>query len=228
MILAIDGPAGSGKSSTAREVARRLGWLHVDSGALYRAFASVACREGWADRGGDVPEERIEEVAGVEIEAAADEGAVTLRLEGRALGDEELRGPRVTACASKISASEPVREAVNHRLRKLATEYGGGIVCEGRDMGTVVFPDADLKVFLTASPEIRAERRLRQRGEEVDPARIRAESARLVARDVADSERQIAPLRPAADAEVIDTSYLDFDAQVERIVDLARRRLDIG
>ena len=228
MIIAIDGPAGSGKSSTARELARRLGFLHLDSGALYRAFAFAACRAGWAGPSGEVAQERIDELAALEVEARADGAEVVTYLGDEALEDSDLRSQEVTDCASKISATQPVREAVNDRLRKLAAGYDGGIVCEGRDMGTVVFPDADLKIFLTASPQVRAERRLRQRGESVEPDSVRAESARLVARDIADTERMISPLRPAPDAEVVDTTYQEFEDQVEKIVSLARKRLDIG
>ena len=233
MIIAIDGPAGSGKSSTAREVARRLGFLHLDSGALYRAFAYVACRHGWDEMTGPAAESRMQELADAAITASSAGGRLTIELDDEPIGDDELRTPRVTACASKVSAFPPIRDRVNELLRGLAAGFAGGTVTEGRDMGTVVFPGAELKVYMTAAPEVRAARRLAERGEgggggEVSEASIRAESARLVARDLADSERAVAPLRPASDAKLIDTSYLGFEEQVERVVVLARAHLDMG
>ncbi len=233
MIIAIDGPAGSGKSSTAREVARRLGFLHLDSGALYRAFAYVACRHGWDEMTGPAAESRVQEVADAAITASSAGGRLTVELDDQPIGDEELRTPRVTACASKVSAFPPIRDRVNELLRGLAAGFAGGTVTEGRDMGTVVFPGAELKVYMMAAPEVRAARRLAERAGgggagEVSEASIRAESARLVARDLADSERAVAPLRPASDAKLIDTSYLGFEEQVERVVVLARAHLDTG
>jgi cytidylate kinase len=225
MIIAIDGTAGSGKSTTAEEVARRLGFLHLDSGAFYRAFAVAACRHGWDGPAGVVPAERIPELSAADVTAEVRGGLVTVRLDGRPL-DEELRTPEVSACASKVSAFREIRERVDALLQRLAAEYDGGIVCEGRDMGTVVFPQADLKIFMQAAPEERARRRLLQRGEQVTREALRAESRRLQGRDKADSEREVSPLRKTEDAVVIDTTRLTFEQQVERIVEEARRRLD--
>lgn len=217
MIIAIDGPAGAGKSTTALEVARRLGYLHVDSGALYRAYAVAACRRGWASPAGVVPAERVSELAAQEVAASVEDGTLTAYLDGRRLGDD-LRSPSVTACSSKISAFPAIRQRVNDLLRHLVAEHGGGVVCEGRDMGTVVFPDAELKVFMVASAEERAKRRLQQRGESVTSSRIKEEARRLEARDRADSERAVSPLRRADGAIEIDTTHLSFDEQVERIL----------
>ncbi len=217
MVIAIDGPAGAGKSTTAREVARRLGYLHVDSGALYRAYAVAACRRGWASPAGVVPAERVPELAAQKVAAAVEDGTLTAYLNGRRL-DDDLRTPSVTACASKISAFPAIRRRVNELLRHLVAEHGGGAVCEGRDMGTVVFPQAELKVYMVATPEERAKRRLQQRGESATPSRIREEARRLVARDSADSERAVSPLRRADDAIQIDTTELSFDEQVKRIL----------
>lgn len=226
MIVAIDGTAGSGKTTTAQEVARRLGFLHLDSGALYRAFAVAACRLGWAGPVGEVEAERIAELAAQDVTAEVRGGAVVVRLDGRPLGEEELRRPAVSACASRVSAFPEIRERVDELLRRLAAEYEGGIVCEGRDMGTVVFPQAELKVFMQAGAEERARRRLLQRGESVTPEAQTAEARRLEGRDRADSEREVSPLRKAEDAIVLDTTDLTFEEQVERIVAAARRRLD--
>lgn len=226
MIIAIDGTAGSGKTTTARAVAKRLGFLHLDSGALYRAFALAGCRRGWANASGRFDEERIADLARQEVTAEVQAGRVLVRLDGEAL-DEELRTPQVSACASQVSAFAEIRQRVDALLRRLASEQEGGVVCEGRDMGTVVFPEADLKVFMAADPEERARRRVLQRGEAVTREGVESEKLRLVARDTADSEREVAPLKAAADALFIDTTHLTFDEQVERIVETARR-LDTG
>ncbi|MGD2154255.1 MAG: (d)CMP kinase [Gemmatimonadales bacterium] len=224
MIIAIDGPAGSGKTTTAQEVARRLGFLHLDSGALYRAFALAACERGWVGPEGDVSRARIPELAAVNVDGEVVRGTILPLLDGRRL-DQEIRTPEVTASASKVSAHPEVREEVNAVLRRLAAQHPTGVVCEGRDMGTVVFPDAELKVYMEARPEERARRRLLQRGEDVSPEKVSAEAARLVARDTYDSQRRAAPLRKAADAVVLDTTELGFEEQVAEIVGAARRFL---
>lgn len=226
MIVTIDGPAGSGKSSTARAVARELGFLHLDSGALYRAFACVAVRQSASGPSSDALDAKlVRAAAGAAVEAEATPEGMIIRLEGRRL-DHELRTPEVTACASRISTVREIRERVNDLLRELAARWSGGVVCEGRDMGTVVFPEAELKIYMTASLEERARRRLEQQGESVTPDRVSEEATRLDARDRADSDRDLSPLRPADDALVIDTTRLAFEEQVAQIVELARDRLD--
>ncbi len=222
MIVAIDGPAGSGKTTTAQEVARRLGFLHLDSGALYRAFALAACERGWVGPAGDVPRERIAQLAALDVGGEAVRGAIVAVLAGRQLGDE-IRTPEVTACASKVSAHPEIREQVNAVLRRLAAQHPTGIVCEGRDMGTAVFPEAELKVYMDAQPEERARRRLLQRGKEASRENVSRESARLVARDKQDSQRAASPLKKAEGAIVVDTTSLSFEEQVTRIVEAARR-----
>lgn len=215
-VVAIDGPAASGKSSTAAAVARRLGFLHVDSGALYRGVTRVAL-----DLGRPLDAGRI--LASAERRALAyrvAEGAVTAWLDDRP-AEPWIRAEEVTAAVSEVSAIPAVRDWVNQHLRALATP-DRVLVLDGRDIGTAVFPDAALKVFLVAAPEVRAERRLRQRGDGVEPDRLRAEADRIAARDAADSTRAVAPLIAAPDAVRIDTSDLDFAAQVDRIVALAR------
>ncbi len=225
MIIAIDGTAGSGKTTTAMEVAKRLGFLHLDSGGLYRAFAVAARRSGWASPAGVVPAEKIPQLAVQNVSAEVHAGGVAITLDGRRLG-EELRSPAVSACASKVSAFPEIRARVDEILRRVAAEFEGGIVCEGRDMGTVVFPEAELKIFMQAGSTVRAARRLLQRGEAVSPKSVQAEVQRLVARDSADSGREVAPLRQAEDAIVIDTTELSFEEQVERILEAAAQRLD--
>ncbi len=215
-VVAIDGPAASGKSSTAAEVARRLKFLHVDSGALYRAMALVALDLGL-------------DASAAEIIRAAERRDLRLRVEGERVwvllegGDAEprIRSPQVTERVSPVSAMPEVRGWVNRRLRAL-TDCGRPLVLDGRDIGTAVFPDALVKVYLDAVPEVRAGRRLRQQGGEPEPSAVQAETVRIGARDLADSSREVAPLRAADDAVRIDTSHLGFEEQVDRIVSLVQ------
>ncbi len=226
-VIAIDGPSASGKSSTARAVAEALGFAHLDSGSLYRGVTLVGLREAVRKRTSlnDLDPETI-------LRAAEDRGLMlqpdgagfAAYLEGEPV-DEALRGAEVTARVSAISAIPVVREWINSRLRALV-RAGQDVVVDGRDIGTVVFPDADLKIFLTASPEERAGRRISQRGVAVEPDHLDAETAALAARDHADSTRAVAPLRPAADAVHLDSTGLDFGEQVRFIVDRARPIFD--
>jgi cytidylate kinase len=200
MVIAIDGPAGAGKSSVARAVARRLGFRYLDTGAMYRAVALAALRRG--------------------IEAGEIVGELAIELGERVLVDgedvsEAIRSPEVSQAASRAAADPRVRAALVARQRRLLA--CGDWVAEGRDIGTVVAPDAQLKVFLTASAAERARRRAAQLG--ADAARVAAEQA---ARDRRDFERAHAPLRPAPDAVQIDTTAMAPAEVVARIVALAR------
>jgi cytidylate kinase len=226
-VVAIDGPAGAGKTTAARGVARALGYVLVDTGALYRAVAYAAKQAGL----------RLDDAAGVgalahalvhsgrlALEAAAGEVPRVL-LEGHPLGDE-IRTAELSMGASAVSVHPEVRTA----LLELQRQFGarGGVVLEGRDIGTVVFPDAEVKVFLTATDEERASRRhaeLQARGETVEYERILAD---VQARDQQDSLRALAPLRPAADAVTIECSLLSADEVVARIVALARAQERAG
>jgi cytidylate kinase len=226
-VIAIDGPSASGKSSTARAVAEALGFAHLDSGALYRGVTLVALRE--AARRGSPDEDPLAVLDAEAILRAAEDRGLMLQPDGAGFAaylegepvDGELRGSRVTACVSAVSAVPVVREWINTRLRAMV-RAGRDVVVDGRDIGTVVFPDADLKIFLTASPEARAGRRISQRGMGLEPSGLAAEAAALAARDQADSSRVVAPLRAAEDAVVVDTTTMSFADQVSRIVDLAR------
>jgi cytidylate kinase len=223
-IIAIDGPSASGKSSTGAAVARALGFAHLDSGALYRGMALVALRDCGAQPGTPLDPAAI--IAAAERRGLTlhfDGADYTVYLQGEPV-NEAIRSAEVTALVSAVAALPEVRDWVNRRLRTLA-RAGHSLVVDGRDIGTVVFPDAELKIFLTASPETRAERRLRQRGEPVDPAVLRREAARLAERDRLDAARAVAPLRMAPDAIPVDGTALSFEQQVERIVALARERL---
>lgn len=219
-IVTLDGPAGSGKSTTAREVARRLGFRHLDSGALYRAL-TVALLES------AIPRDRWESLTvadlqalGVRVDAAGEE--LEVRLGQRTLG-RELRTPEVTELVSPLAKLASVRGA----LLGLQREAGrrGRLVADGRDMGTVVFPDAEVKVFLVAELRERARRRLLERGEGApSAAEVDGEAARIAERDERDSRREISPLRRPHDAVDLDTTHLSFEEQVERIVALVRQR----
>ncbi len=224
-VIAIDGPAASGKSSTAGLVAQRLGWAHLDSGALYRALTLAALDnlgEPGAGSGEPWPTQRLV--------GLAESLPVRLVLVGRVYRpevagvdvEEEIRTERVTRHVSVIAAIPEVRTWVNTRQRRAVEDAAGGVVVDGRDIGTVVFPEAPLKIFLTATPDERARRRLSQRGEVVDVELVRRESQALAARDAADSNRRIAPLKPAPDAVLLDTTTLTLEQQVTRVVELAR------
>jgi cytidylate kinase len=220
-VIAIDGPAASGKSSTAALVAERLGWAHLDSGALYRAVTLAALDHLPAT-----------ERAGQRIVALAEALPVRLVLVGRQFRPEvagvdveaAIRSQRVTAQVSSVAAVPDVRVWVNARQRAAVAAHPAGVVVDGRDIGTVVFPDAPLKVFLTASAEERARRRLVQRGEAPEGARLEDESRALEARDTADAGRAVAPLRPARDAVILDSTRLSLEEQVAEVVALARER----
>ena len=211
ILVTIDGPAGSGKSSVARHVAGRLGLVNLNTGAAYRAAALIALREG-ADFA-DGPK-----IAGLARRIGLDpEGA---SIDGRRVPDPDLRTPEVAAAASKVSASPELREVllpVQRAAANGARERGGAVV-EGRDIGTVVLPDAELKVFLSADPEERARRRALQTGREGEIDRIKEAISR---RDRQDSEREVSPLKPAPDAVVLDTTALDLEEVVSRVLDLA-------
>jgi cytidylate kinase len=223
-IVAIDGPAASGKSTTARAVAEALGFAHVDSGALYRAVTLLALElpeppERWR------PEDLVARARtrGLSLASAGAGGggtaAVTLR--GTVVADA-LRGDAVTREVSRVAAMAPVREFVNRLLRDAVPD--GGVVLDGRDIGTAVFPDAEVKVFLVADPDERARRRLAERGSASDQRSVRAEAEALVRRDVRDSSRDVAPLARASDAVLLDTTALSFEQQVRAIVELVKRR----
>lgn len=226
-VIAIDGPAASGKSSTAALVAARLGWAHLDSGALYRALTLAALdrigegeaagREGW-------PVQRLLALAeALPVRLVLSRNSFRPEVAGVDVA-EAIRSGRVTAHVSAIAALPAVRAWVNERQREAVLGHAEGVVVDGRDIGTVVFPDAPLKVFLTASPDERARRRLTQRGQPLEEILVARESSELAARDHADASRPVAPLKPAADAVLLDSTRLSLDEQVEQVVALARQR----
>jgi cytidylate kinase len=211
--IAIDGPSASGKTTTARAVAERLGYRYIDSGALYRAIALKLVREA-VD-----PADRTTVEAVLRRTAAGYDADGGVCLDG-AREPEGLRSPEVAECASRVSVLKPVREWVNARLRAEAAP--GGVVMEGRDIGTVVLPDAEVKVFLDAHLAERVRRRredLRRSGRHESVEKVTLDLSR---RDDRDMRRSNAPLVAAADAVVIDGTDLGFDEQVEAVVRLAK------
>ena len=205
-VIAIDGPSASGKGTIASRVAKRLGFHYLESGALYRLIALMALREDTVD------ERRLAGLA-EEMDVLFEDGEVVL---GDETVTEKIRSEPVGVRASEVARVPALREALLKRQR--AFRRPPGLVADGRDMGTVVFPDAELKVFLTASPEIRAERRYKQLIEKGIDANLRALSRDLRDRDERDAKRAVAPLVPAPDSQVLDSSALSIDEVVERIV----------
>jgi cytidylate kinase len=213
-VVAIDGPAGAGKSSASRGLAARLGFAYVDTGSMYRAVGVLASERGIA-LDDDPALERL--IDGLRIESAGER----LVVDGRDLSDA-VRTAAAGELASRVSTRPVVREHLVALQRTLGRE--ADVVMEGRDIGTVVFPDAGLKIFLTASPEERARRRARElaaRGEVADERQLAADIAR---RDQRDSGRAHSPLKPAPDAVIVDTSGLDLPAVVARLTMLAEQR----
>lgn len=214
----MDGPAGSGKSTTAREVARRLGYRHLDSGALYRALTFALLDAGIAPESWPELSSGDFEGLGVRLEGGAD--GFEVHIGGRSV-DSELRGAEVTGTVSELASLPAARACLLGLQRSAGRE--GRLVADGRDMGTVVFPDADVKVFLVADLEERARRRLLERGEAAGPAALEREVAAISGRDRHDSQRRVSPLEPAPDAHLLDNTDLTVDEQVERVVGLIRR-----
>lgn len=212
-VIAIDGPSASGKGTIAKRVAESLGFHYLESGALYRLVALLGMRR--------------------DLEAEPALAAAAEKMDVLFVGDEilledqdvsqQIRHEQVGNRASEVARMPAVREALLKRQR--AFREPPGLVADGRDMGTVVFPDAALKIFLTASPEVRAERRYKQLIEKGINANLRALSRDLAERDARDANRAIAPLVPAPDSQVLDSSALSIEAVVERILALYRERI---
>jgi cytidylate kinase len=209
-VIAIDGPAGSGKSTVAKAVARRLGLGYLDTGAMYRSVAFSALRNG-------VDPDDVEVVANLarnmELSITAD-GTVTVDGVDATI---EIRGPEVTRAVSLVASNPEVRTEMRTRQREWVADHGGGVM-EGRDIGTVVFPEARLKVYLDANPEVRASRR----SKEVADLSYETVATDLARRDALDQNRTHDPLRTATDAFVIDTSYLSVDQIVDAIMERLR------
>jgi len=213
-IITLDGPAGSGKSTTAREVARRLGFRHLDSGALYRALTFALLSAGIREEEWPLlPQEAFDRFR-IWLRPSGPRFEVLL---GDRLLEEELRTPEVTARVSPLSALPAVRAWLLEAQRQAGRE--GALVADGRDMGTVVFPDAEVKIFLTADLKERAFRRfLERQGRRPSEEELEGEARNIRERDERDSSRAVAPLKRAEGAMVVDTSDLTFEAQVGVII----------
>ncbi len=216
IIIAIDGPTASGKSTTAREAAKRLSYIHINTGAMYRAFALYVTEWGVSL----IDDSRI---AGLSEKAYIDFNENgNILLEGRDV-TKEIQAPEIAQLASELATLPQVRQ----KMVAMQQEIGknGGVVLDGRDIGTVVFPDAELKIFLIAAAETRAERRLDELVSSGTNISLDKLTEEIKERDKRDSEREHSPLKKAADAIELDTSKLTFDEQVEKVVELARKIL---
>lgn len=218
LVIAIDGPAGSGKSTIAARLARKLGYINLESGAMYRALALKALEQ---EVSLDDPDalRRLANDTVIQLEPQPDGNRVLL--DGRDVS-HRIRESDVTAGASRVSMHPPVREIMVARQREMGAR--GGVVMEGRDIGTAVFPDAEVKVFLDADARIRAERRVVQNGTHT-PEDARRIVEDLVARDQRDRTRAVSPLVSAADAMILDTTNLSIDEVVARVEQLVDQRL---
>jgi cytidylate kinase len=218
-IIAIDGPSGAGKSTLGRRLARELGLLYIDTGAMYRAVALAATAAG-------VDESDAEGLAAVARRASVrlegDPDSLRVYLDGRDVS-EEIRGEGVGRVASVVSAVPGVRRELVRRQREMG-EAGGGVVLDGRDVGTVVFPSADVKFFLTAVPEARARRRLDEERTRHRAQTFEATLADINERDERDATREDSPLKIADDAVVIDTTELSAEEVFERMLHTVRDR----
>jgi cytidylate kinase len=220
-VLTLDGPSGSGKGTVGQRLAERLGWHFLDSGALYRALAVAARRRGLDPEVGEALADLAAKLE-IRFEPQAEGEPVRVYLDGEEAGGH-LRTEEAGRLASQIAARPEVRAALLERQR--AFRRPPGLVADGRDMGTTVFPDAILKVYLTASPEVRAERRYKQlkaKGFDANLPRLLEEIRR---RDEQDAARTASPLKPAEDAVILDTSFLGIAQVVDHIYGLLRERL---
>ena len=222
LIIAIDGPSGVGKSTLSKILSHELGYINLDTGAMYRCVALAALRKGVKANDHVALRQLCDEIV---IDFARNKGDEQVLLNGENVSPE-IRSPEISLLTAAVAACPDVRQAMVARQRQLAA--GGGVVLEGRDIGTVVFPHADVKFFLKASAEIRGQRRfleLQAKGVEVDLARTIAE---VEARDTADTNRTTSPLRQAEDAVVIDTTGLDISQVLERMFTVVAERRNIG
>ncbi len=218
LVIAIDGPAGSGKSTIAARLAKKLGYVNLESGAMYRALALKALEQSVPLDDSDALRSLLVNTV-IQLDPKPDSNRVLL--DGRDVS-QRIRESDVTIAASQVSMHPPVREIMVARQRAMGS--AGGVVMEGRDIGTAVFPQADLKVFLDADARIRAERRVTQNGTHT-PEEARRIIEDLVARDRRDRTRPVSPLVPATDAAILDSTYLSIDEVVASVERLVQQRL---
>ena len=216
--VAIDGPAGAGKSTIAKEAAKRLSFIYVDTGAMYRALALNALETGINL---DDKAEVVKNVRGADVRIVYENGEQQVLLNGRNVSPL-IREPRVSSAASKISAIQEVRDHLTDLQRGLAAS--ADVLMDGRDIGTLILPNADVKVFLTASAEVRADRRFKELQEKGNDASYEKVLADIIARDKNDMERKVAPLKQAEDAILLDTSDMTIEEAVNAIISLVRQK----
>lgn len=218
LVIAIDGVVGAGKSATAREAARALGYRHLDTGSMYRAFALAATRRGIQPEQVDALKQLVDELT---LRLELEDGVCRIDLDGEDV-TEDIRDPAVTRRVGDYADVPEVRQALVRRQRELGAS--GGVVADGRDVGAVIFPDADLKIHMTADLEERTRRRhteLRSKGVEIAETQVRED---IVARDRQDQERDYGAEVDRREVVILDTTDLTLDAQIERVVALARER----
>lgn len=218
IIIAIDGPAGSGKTTTARLVAKELNYLYIDTGAMYRAVTLAWLRSGEGLTAENLY--RIMESNPITLRQS-DEGQRTI-LNGEDVSND-IRTPEVNRFVSPVSAMEVVRDKMVRQQQEIGKD--GGVVIDGRDIGTVVFPDAELKIFLLASIDTRAKRRMKEQQQKGIEQSLEETREQIIKRDDYDSSRDISPLKKANDAVEIDTSNLTIEEQVQKVLELARKHM---
>lgn len=219
MNIAIDGPAGAGKSTIARAAAKALGYIYVDTGALYRAVGVYSLRNGLDTKN---PETVAATLPHIQVELKFQDGVQHVFLNGEDVS-EEIRTPKASMAASDVSAVPAVRQFLFDLQRDIAAK--NNCIMDGRDIGTVVLPNAEVKIFLTASPEARAMRRFRELQEKGAKDTYEAVLADLTERDYNDSHRAVAPLKPAEDSVLVDTSALTLSESVKKVIEVIKEKL---
>lgn len=219
MNIAIDGPAGAGKSTIARAAAKTLGYIYVDTGALYRAVGVYSLRKGLDTKN---PETVAATLSHIQVELKFQDGVQHVFLNGEDVS-EEIRTPKASMAASDVSAVPAVRQFLFDLQRDIAAK--NNCIMDGRDIGTVVLPGAEVKIFLTASPEARAVRRFRELQEKGATDTYEEVLADLAERDYNDSHRAVAPLKPAEDSVLVDTSALTLSESMEKVIEVIKEKL---
>lgn len=220
MIVAIDGPAGSGKSSVAKEVAKRLGFTYIDTGAMYRALTWKALEK----QVNITDEEQLEKLlmtSEIELVPCPEEDILKVYINGKDV-TSEIREPAVNNSVSLVSSYRSIRKIMVDKQRNIAN-LRNGVVMDGRDIGTVVFPNADIKIFLDATVEERAKRRFKEQMEKGISSDIESLIKDISLRDQFDTNREVSPLKPADDSIIIDTTHLDFDQVIDKLIDITSK-----